>query len=98
MIAQTNPPSLLELADFIFQNAIIHRMDILAILTSKPVLIGLHLGSAIIGIDAFLWLLGEVIYNIGSVKRRIIAAGIGLLGYLGAWLSVDTITLNFTGR
>lgn len=72
-------------------------MDVLGILTSKPVLIGLHLGSAIIGIDAFLWLLGEVIYNIGSVKRRIIAAGIGLLGYLGAWLIGGYYYVKFYG-
>ncbi len=72
-------------------------MDVLSILTSKPVLIGLHLGSAIIGIDAFLWLLGEVIYNIGSTKRRIVVAAIGLLGYLGAWIIGGYYYVKFYG-
>jgi hypothetical protein len=61
-------------------------MDIVAILTAKPVLIGLHLGFAIIGIDAFLWLLGEVVANAGSVRRRLFAAGIGLVGYILTWI------------
>ena len=43
------------------------------LLTVKPVLIGLHLGFAIIAIDAFLWLLGEVMANAGSAKRRLFA-------------------------
>ena len=72
-------------------------MDALSILTSKPVLIGLHLGSAIIGIDAFLWLLGEVIANFGSVKRRMIAAGIGIIGYLGAWIIGGLYYVKFYG-
>jgi len=61
-------------------------MDIWTTLTSKPVLIGLHLGFAILGIDAFLWLLGEVVANAGSTFRRTLAAVLGLAGFVGAWL------------
>ncbi len=61
-------------------------MDMVAVFTAKPVLIGLHLGFAILGIDAFLWLLGETISNAGSVRRRLFAAGIGLVGYIFTWL------------
>lgn len=56
------------------------------ILLSKPVLIGLHLGFAILGIDAFIWLLGEVVANAESKLRRIIAAIIGIIGFSMAWL------------
>ena len=52
----------------------------------KPVLIGLHLGFAILGIDAFLWLLGEVVANTGSPALRTTVAALGLIGYLGCWL------------
>lgn len=55
-------------------------------LTAKPVLIALHLGFAILGIDALLWLLGEIVANAASVRRKVIAAGLGVIGYLGAWL------------
>src|SRR3990167_2464276 len=61
-------------------------MDIWTTLTSKTVLIGLHLGFAILGIDAFLWLLGEVVANAGSMFRRTLAAVLGLAGFVGAWL------------
>lgn len=61
-------------------------MDIFALLSTKPVLIGLHLGFAILGIDAFLWLLGEVVADAGSAKRRLVAAILGLVGYVGAWI------------
>lgn len=56
------------------------------ILASKPVLIGLHLVFAILGIDAFLWLMGEVLGNFGSVKRRVVVAVVGFIGYFAAWL------------
>lgn len=61
-------------------------MDIFALVTSKPVLVGLHLGFAIVGIDALLWLLGEIIANAKEFARRRIAAGIGVLGFLLSWL------------
>lgn len=56
-------------------------MDIISILQSKPVLIGIHLGSAIIGIDAFLWLLGKLKDNGGSEKSRIITALVGVIAF-----------------
>src|SRR3989338_11661990 len=56
------------------------------ILLAKPVLIGLHLGFAILGIDAFLWLAGEYAAGAISIKRRMIAAVLGLIGFIGSWL------------
>lgn len=62
-------------------------MDLVSFLTTKPVLIGMHLGFAIVGIDAFLWLLGEIVANAGSMRRRTIAACIGTIGFLGSWIA-----------
>jgi len=62
-------------------------MDILAIIQSKPVLIGLHLGFAIIGIDAFLWLLGKLKGDGGSQKSMIITAAIGVAAFIASWLA-----------
>ena len=62
-------------------------MDIVAILTSKPVLIGLHLGFAIIGIDAFLWLLGKWKDDSGSQKSRIVTAAGGVLAFIASWFA-----------
>jgi len=53
---------------------------------SKPVLIGLHLGFAIIGIDAFLWLLGEYAAGAKSIARKAWAAALGIVGFLGSWI------------
>lgn len=72
-------------------------VDIASILGSKPVLIGLHLGFAILGIDAFLWLLGEVVAEAGSVKRRVVAAGIGLAGYVLTWIIGGYYYVKFYG-
>lgn len=72
-------------------------MDIVSILTAKPVLIGLHLGFAIIGIDAFLWLTGEVVANAGSVKRRMAAAILGLVSFVLTWLIGGYYYVNFYG-
>lgn len=72
-------------------------MDISSLLVSKPVLIGLHLGFAILGIDAFLWLLGEVVANAGSVTRRTISAGLGLLGYIATWVIGGYYYVKFYG-
>ncbi|MDP3934914.1 MAG: hypothetical protein Q8Q46_01690 [Candidatus Giovannonibacteria bacterium] len=62
-------------------------MDILAIIQSKPVLIGLHLGFAIIGIDAFLWLFGKLKGEGGSRKSMIITAAIGVAAFTASWLA-----------
>ena len=62
-------------------------MDIISLLQSKPVLIGLHLGFAIIGIDLFFWLLGKFKDRIGSVKNRVTIAGIGTLALISSWIA-----------
>src|SRR3989344_942451 len=60
---------------------------ILQYLTYKPVLIGLHLGFAIVGIDAFLWYLGELAANSGHHRRLQWASLIGLVGFIGSWIA-----------
>ncbi|OGF76767.1 hypothetical protein A3G54_02050 [Candidatus Giovannonibacteria bacterium RIFCSPLOWO2_12_FULL_44_15] len=72
-------------------------MDIIAILQSKPVLIGLHLGFAILGIDAFLWLLGEVISNAESSRRRVFAAFVGLVSFVITWIIGGYYYVKFYG-
>lgn len=62
-------------------------MDTITILQSKPVLIGLHLGFAIVGIDAFLWLLGKLKGDGGSRKSMIITAAIGVAAFIASWLA-----------
>lgn len=62
-------------------------MDFIALLSNKPVLVGLHLAFAIIGIDAFLWLLGEIVANAKSFARRRAAALIGIGGFLLSWIA-----------
>ena len=62
-------------------------VDIISLLQSKPVLIGIHLGSAIVGIDAFLWLLGKLKDNSGSQKSRIVTAGIGVIAFIASWIA-----------
>lgn len=56
------------------------------ILANKPVLVGLHLVSAIIGIDALLWLLGEIIGRSNHRKRIAASALIGLAGFILSWI------------
>ena len=62
-------------------------MDIVTLLQSKPVLIGLHLSFGIIGIDAFLWLLGKLKGDGGSRKSVIITAAIGTTAFIASWLA-----------
>jgi len=62
-------------------------MDIIAILQSKPVLIGFHLGFAIIGIDAFLWLLWKFKNNSCPQKKGITTALIGVIAFIISWIS-----------
>ncbi len=61
-------------------------MNIISLLQSKPVLIGLHLGFAIVGIDLFFWLLGKFKDKIGSVKNRATIAGLGTLALISSWV------------
>jgi len=72
-------------------------MDIIAILQSKPVLIGLHLGFAILGIDAFLWLLGEIVSNAESTRRRVFVAFVGLASYATTWVIGGYYYVKFYG-
>ena len=62
-------------------------MDLLTIIQSRPVLIGLHLGFAIIGIDAFLWLLGKLKGGGGSQKSMIITAAVGVISFIASWIT-----------
>ena len=62
-------------------------MDFWAIIQSKPVLIGLHLGFAIVGIDAFLWLLGKLKSDGGSQKSMIVTAAIGVAAFVASWIA-----------
>jgi len=69
----------------------------LSLLQSKPVLIGLHLGFAIVGIDAFLWLLGKIWDKGGSVKARMITALIGVLAFVASWIAGGYYYVVFYG-
>lgn len=62
-------------------------MDLIAIIQSKPVLIGLHLGFAIVGIDAFLWLFGKLRGDGGSRKSMIITASVGTAAFIASWIA-----------
>ncbi len=61
-------------------------MDVFGILTSKPVLIGLHLGAAIVGIDAFLWFAGEAKNANPRIKRLRIPGILGLISFILSWI------------
>lgn len=67
------------------------------ILANKAVLIGLHLGAAIIGIDAFLWVLGELMAGDVHLGRARFAGFLGVLGFLGSWLAGGYYYLNYYG-
>lgn len=62
-------------------------MDLFSILQAKPVLIGLHLGFAILGIDLFLWLLGKVKDNSGTKKSNSLIALGGVLAFGLSWIA-----------
>ncbi len=52
----------------------------------KPLLVGLHLGFAIIGIDALLWLGGEILANPVKRVRIKVAAYLSFLSFVATWL------------
>ena len=58
----------------------------MGILSAKPVLIGLHLMSAIVAIDAFLWLLSELRNKNNTVWARRWPALVGILGFVFSWI------------
>ena len=57
------------------------------LLTYKPVLIGLHLGFAVLGIDGFVWLMGELLSSPGNKVRMKYASWIGISGFALSWLA-----------
>jgi hypothetical protein len=67
------------------------------ILTNKPVLVGLHLGFAILGIDGLLWLAGEIIANPANRLRMKVAAGIGMAGLGLSWLAGGYYYVKYYG-
>ena len=67
------------------------------LLANRPVLIGLHLGFAIIGIDGFLWLLGELFASEVNARRARLAGMIGLVGFVGSWLLGGYYYLHYYG-
>ena len=56
------------------------------LLNNKPVLVGLHLGAAILAIDLFLWLAGEIIAKEWHRRRMIFVAVAGTVFLLITWL------------
>lgn len=72
-------------------------MDLVEIITTKPVLIGIHLGFAILAIDAFLWLLGEMSHTPWQLKRLRLAALIGVIGYAVSWMAGGYYYVKFYG-
>ncbi len=72
-------------------------MDVISFLFAKPVLIGLHLGFAIIGIDSFLWLAGEVLAGNPTGRRARFAAVLGTSGFALSWLSGGYYYVKFYG-
>lgn len=62
-------------------------MDILTLIQSKPVLIGLHLGFAIVGIDAFLLLAWKLKSGTDSRKSMIAAALVGTASFIASWIA-----------
>lgn len=73
-------------------------MDIIDLVQSKPVLIGLHLGFAIIGLDAFFWLLGKVQDNVGTPTSHRRIALVGTLGFVLSWLTGGYYYVHYYGN
>ena len=69
----------------------------LEILLSKPVLIGLHLAFAIVGIDAFFWLLGEIKNNSWRKTRLYWSAIVGVLAVVLSWLTGGYYYVKYYG-
>ncbi len=56
------------------------------ILENKPVLVGLHLGFAIVGIDLLLWHLGELVAGVRSNRRMKWVALGTVISFALSWL------------
>ncbi|KKU44082.1 MAG: hypothetical protein UX60_C0011G0012 [Berkelbacteria bacterium GW2011_GWA2_46_7] len=72
-------------------------MNLVDIITAKPVLIGIHLGFAILAIDAFLWLLGEMRRTPWQLRHLRLTAFIGVLAYAISWLAGGYYYVKFYG-
>lgn len=73
-------------------------MSVFSLLTYKPVLIGLHLAFAIIGIDAFLWYLGELAGKSQNHTRIRWASVIGAAAFALSWLAGGYYYVVFYGK
>ena len=67
------------------------------IFSNKAVLIGLHLGFAILGIDLFLWLAGEIIANPVKRFRMVWVSGAGVISFILSWIIGGSYYVNYYG-
>jgi len=67
------------------------------IILSKPVLIGLHLAFAIVGIDAFLWLLGEIKNDSWRKTRLYWSAIVGVVAFILSWFAGGYYYVKYYG-
>ena len=56
------------------------------VLSNKPLLVGLHLGFAILAIDGFIWLFGEILARSEHRGRIMFSAVLGIVGFALSWL------------
>src|SRR3989344_5853312 len=56
------------------------------LLSNKPLLVGLHLVFAILAIDGFIWLFGELLARSGHRGRIMFSAVLGIVGFALSWL------------
>ncbi|MBI4049575.1 MAG: hypothetical protein HY395_02040 [Candidatus Doudnabacteria bacterium] len=67
------------------------------ILSNKPVLVGLHLGFAILGIDLLLWLLGELIAS-STAQKRMRAVSFGaFVAFILTWVAGGYYYVKYYG-
>lgn len=67
------------------------------ILANKAILVGIHLGLGIIGIDALIWLLGELVANQWGHWRTRLAATVSVLAFVGSWVVGGYYYVKFYG-
>lgn len=67
------------------------------LLNNKPMLVGLHLGFAILGIDGFIWLFGEILARSGHRGRIVGSAVVGIAGFAMSWLIGGFYYVKFYG-
>ena len=58
---------------------------------------GLHLGFAILGIDGFIWLFGEMLTHSENRRRIIFSAVLGIVGFALSWLVGGYYYVKFYG-